>query len=674
MTSQLIGLQQSIRFGEDFELDLRPRRLRRGSHVLKLERIPLEILILLLEHRGEIVSREEIVARVWGNDVFLDTDNSIRGAIRKVRQALKDDPETPRFIQTVTGRGYRFIAPIISPQEEQTTDPPKPEASVVSTATQSFVRKPDSWPQGAGPGLMDQEQERTAGQVAGNETASGQVRWHARTWVFVGLVALAVVSILSFREFWSWRGSHVPAVFQRKTVLAVLPFDNLSRDPDQDFFSEGLTEEMIAQLGKLNRDRLKVVARSSVAKYKGSTLAAREIGKELNADYLVQGSIRRSSDRIRITVQLIKARDQIDVWTESYDRELKDVLAVQDSVVRSIASEIHLALTEEQEERLAAPRQISPEAYEAYLKGRYYWNKRTGESMQKAEQYFEQAIDRDPTYAAAYSGLADCNSGLTWHGYKSPAEALPKAYAAARKALEINPESAEAHASLGLAMTHSWDWTGAEAEFMRALQLDPQYANAHHWYGDYLSIRSRHGEALAEAKHALELDPLNLMISTWVGLRYYMARDYSRAIDQNRNSVELDPNFAAAHLLLGEDYREAGLHSEAVDELKKAANLSGDSPLYTAQVAVALAVEGRSGDALRIAHELEAISRKRYVSPYGLAQIYAASNKDEDTFKWLEAAYEDHAVWMGYLAVDPIFDRYRSDERFKDLLRRIGLP
>jgi TolB-like protein/DNA-binding winged helix-turn-helix (wHTH) protein/Tfp pilus assembly protein PilF len=642
--------------------------------VLKLERIPLEILILLLEHRGEIVSREEIVARVWGNDVFLDTDNSIRGAIRKVRQALKDDPETPRFIQTVTGRGYRFIAPIISPQEEQTTDPPKPEASVVSTATQSFVRKPDSWPQGAGPGLMDQEQERTAGQVAGNETASGQVRWHARTWVFVGLVALAVVSILSFREFWSWRGSHVPAVFQRKTVLAVLPFDNLSRDPDQDFFSEGLTEEMIAQLGKLNRDRLKVVARSSVAKYKGSTLAAREIGKELNADYLVQGSIRRSSDRIRITVQLIKARDQIDVWTESYDRELKDVLAVQDSVVRSIASEIHLALTEEQEERLAAPRQISPEAYEAYLKGRYYWNKRTGESMQKAEQYFEQAIDRDPTYAAAYSGLADCNSGLTWHGYKSPAEALPKAYAAARKALEINPESAEAHASLGLAMTHSWDWTGAEAEFMRALQLDPQYANAHHWYGDYLSIRSRHGEALAEAKHALELDPLNLMISTWVGLRYYMARDYSRAIDQNRNSVELDPNFAAAHLLLGEDYREAGLHSEAVDELKKAANLSGDSPLYTAQVAVALAVDGRNRDALRIAHELEAISRKRYVSPYGLAQIYAASNKDEDTFKWLEAAYEDHAVWMGYLAVDPIFDRYRSDERFKDLLRRIGLP
>ena len=674
MTSQPSGVQQSIRFGEDFALDLRPRRLRRGSHVLKLERIPLEILVLLLEHRGEIVSRDEIVARVWGNDVFLDTDNSIRGAIRKVRQALKDDPETPRFIQTVTGRGYRFIAPIISPEEERTTEPPKPEASVVSTGKQSFVSEPDTWSQGGSLGLMDQEQERTAGQVPGTETAPGHLHRRARKWLFVGLASLAVVSILSLLAFWGRRGSRVPAVFQRKTVLAVLPFDNLSRDPDQEFFSEGLTEEMIAQVGKLNRDRLKVVARSSVAKYKGSTLTAREIGKELNADYLVQGSIRRSSDRIRITVQLIKARDQIDVWTESYDRELKDVLAVQDSVVRSIASEIHIALTEEQEERLATPRQISPEAYEAYLKGRYYWNKRTGESMQKAEQYFEQAIDRDPSYAAAYSGLADCNSGLTWHGFKSPAEALPKAYAAARKALEINPESAEAHASLGLAMTHRWDWTGAEAEFRRALQLDPQYANAHHWYGDYLSIRGRHGEALAEAKHALELDPLNLMISTWLGLRYYMARDYSRAIDQNRNSVELDPNFAAAHLLLGEDYRGAGLHSEAVNELKKAASLSGDSPLYTAQVAVALAVEGRSGDALRIAHELEAISTKRYVSPYGLAQIYAASNKKEDAFKWLQAAYEDHAVWMGYLAVDPIFDRYRSDEHFKGLLRSVGLP
>src|SRR5215472_1914624 len=254
--------------------------------------------------------------------------------------------------------------------------------------------------------MLEQEQEPREGQLLHNETARGHQHRRVSTWLFVGLASLAFVCVLSLFAFWGWRASHVPAASQPKTVLAVLPFDNLSRDPDQEFFSDGLTEEMIAQIGKLNRERLKVVARSSVAKYKGSTLAAKEIGKELNADYPIQGSVRRSSDRVRITVQLIQARDQTDVCTESYDRELKDVLSVQDSVVRSIAGQIRIALTEEKEERLATPRQTRPEAYEAYLKGRYYWNKRTGDRMQRAEQFFQQAIDNDPTYASAYSGLA----------------------------------------------------------------------------------------------------------------------------------------------------------------------------------------------------------------------------------------------------------------------------
>src|SRR6202167_5429320 len=670
MASEPAGVEQPIRFGEGYEGDLRPRRLRRGSHVLKLERIPFEILLLLLEHRDEVVTRDQIVSRVWGQGVFLDTDNSIRGAIRKLRQVLKDDAETPRFIQTVTGQGYRFVA-LVTPKEPSAAS--KPEAAGVPTSDRDFVSELDSWLQARRLRIVEPDQDHTAEKTT--DAGTGQANRKSYRWLFVGAAALlSVACLLSFLVVRGWRRAATPpAHSQGKIVLAVLPFENLSRDPDQEFFSDGLTEEMIAQTGKLNRDRLTVVARSSVAKYKGAILAAKEIGKELNADYLLQGTVRRSSDRVRITVQLVEAQNQTDLWTESYDRELKDLLAVQDSVVQSIASQIHIALTEEQKTRLANPRQTRPEAYEAYLKGRYHWNKRTADGMQKAEHYFQQAIHNDPTYAAAYSGLADCNSGLTWHGFKAPAEALPKAYAAARKALEINPESAEAHASLGLAMSHRWDWTGAEAEFRRALQLDPQYANAHHWYGDYLSIRSRHDEALAEAKRALQLDPLNLMISTWVGLRYYLARDYSRAIEQNRSSVDLDSNFAAAHLLLGEDYRGAGLHSEAVNELKKAASLSGGSPLYTAQVAVALAAAGRRREALRIAHELETISRKRYVAPYGLAQIYAASKSDEDTFKWLQAAYRDRAVWMEYLAVDPIFDRYRSDHRFQELLRRIDL-
>ena len=670
MGSTPVEEHQSIRLGDGYELDLRPRRLRRGSHVLKLERIPLEILVLLVEHKDEIVTRDEIVSRVWGQGVFLDTDNSIRGAIRKLRQALKDDAECPRFIETVTGQGYRFIALVITPKRASAGS--EPEASVVPTSDRNFVSELDGWLQARRLRVVEQHEDRTAERATLAGTPHGHGNWKEYKWLFVGTVAL--LSVACLLAVWAWRrASNPPTHSKGKIVLAVLPFENLSRDPDQEFFSDGLTEEMIAQVGKLNRDRLTVVALSSVAKYKGSNLAAKEIGRELNADYLVQGSVRRWSDRVRVTVQLIQAQNQTDLWTESYDRELKDLLAVQDSVVQSIASQIHIALSDEQKTRLASPRQSTPDAYEAYLKGRYYWNKRTADGMQKAEHYFQQAVDSDPTYAAAYSGLADCNSGLMWHGFKSPAEAFPKAYAAARKAVEIDPQSAEAHASLGLVLSHHWDWAGAEAEFRRALELDPQYANAHHWYGDYLSIKSRHDEALAEARRGLELEPLNLMISTWVGLRYYMAHNYSAAIEQNRNSVELDSNFAAAHLLLGEDYVQAGLHSEGVSELKRAASLSGGSPLYTAQVAVALAVAGRKGEALRIAHELETASRKRYVSPYGLAQIYAALNSNENTFKWLQAAHSDHAVWMGYLAVDPIFDRYRSDQRFQELLRRIDL-
>jgi TolB-like protein/DNA-binding winged helix-turn-helix (wHTH) protein/Flp pilus assembly protein TadD len=665
-------VEQPIRFGEGYELDLRPRRLRRGSHALKLERIPFEILLLLLEHRDEIVTRDQIVSRVWGQGVFLDTDNSIRGAIRKLRQVLKDDAETPRFIETVTGQGYRFIALVITPKEA--TAASQPEASVVPSSDRDFVSELDGWLQARRLRLVDPDQA-TAEKATDAGTVHGQGNRKAYRWLLVGAVALlSVACLLSFLVVWGWRrASSPPTHSQGKIVLAVLPFENLSRDPDQEFFSDGLTEEMITQVGKVNRDHLAVVARSSVAKYKGSNLAAKEIGKELNADYLVQGSVRRWSDRVRITVQLIQPQNQTDLWTESYDRELKDLLAVQDSVVQSIASQIHIVLTEEQKTRLANLRQTRPEAYEAYLKGRYYWNKRTVDGMQKAEHYFQQAIDSDPTYAAAYSGLADCNSGLTWHGFKSPADALPKAYAAARKAVEIDPRSAEAHASLGLVYSHSWNWAGAEAEFRSALELDPQYADAHHWYGDYLSIRHRHDEALAEARRAQELDPLNLMISTWVALRYYQAHDYSHAIEQARNAVELDSNFAAAHLLLGEGYVQAGLHSEGVSELERAASLSGGSPIYTAQIAVALAAAGRKREALGIVHELETISRKRYVSPYGLAQIYAALNSKEDTFKWLQAAYGDRAVWMAYLAVDPIFDRYRSDYRFQELLLGTGL-
>jgi TolB-like protein/DNA-binding winged helix-turn-helix (wHTH) protein/Flp pilus assembly protein TadD len=614
-------LTDIVRFGI-FQLDLTARELHKAGVKVKLQDQPFRVLALLVDRAGQVVTREEFRQKVWPTDVFVGFDQGLNNAIKKVRDALGDSADSPRFIETVDRYGYRFVAPL-----------------------------------GAVPGRPSEPRFHLGLHTLRNT-----------------LIGLGAASLFTALAYWAWHGSAMRGgPPSEKVILAVLPFDNLSRDPDQEFFSDGLTEEMIAQLGKLNPERLTVIARGSVAKYKGSSLAVDQIGKELHADYLVQGSVRRASDRVRITVQLIQARDQTDLWAESYDRELKDMLALQDSAARTIANQIHIALTPGQQTRLPNRANLDPEAYEAYLKGRYYWNKRTADGLQKALIYFQQAIDKDPAYGAAYSGLADCNSGLSWHGFKSPGEALPKANAAALKAIEIDPQSAEAHASLGLVLNHTWDWAGAEAEFKRALQLDPRYANAHHWYGDNLSAMGRHDGALLEAKQALALDPLNLMIGTWVGLRYYLARNYDLAIEQGRNTVELDPNFPAAHLLLGETYVQTGLHEKGLAELQSAAGLSGNSPLYLAQVAVAHASAGRTTEALRIVAQLQTISAQRYVSPYGLAQIYAALKDKEQTFTWLEIAYDDRAVWMSYLAVDPVFDGFRSDQRFQDLLRRVHL-
>src|SRR5262245_34343453 len=610
-----------VRFGI-FQLDLKTRELHKAGVKVRLQDQPFRVLATLVGRAGQVVTREELRQNIWPTDVYVAFDQGLNNAIKKVRDAVGDSADNHRCIETVAKQGYRFVAPV---------NVPPPAESVPHVGLPSIAH--------------------------------------------IALIGAVVIFMVGALAYWRWQrsGAIHARPSSQKVILAVLPFDNLSHDPDQEFFSDGLTEEMIAQLGKLSPERMSVVARGSVVKYKGSGMGASQIGNELHADYLLQGSVRRASDRVRITVQLIQVQEQTDLWAESYDREVKDILALQDSVARTIANQIRITLTPEQQKRLASPRQLEPLAYDSYLKGRYFWNKRTADGLQRAAVYFQQAIDRDPAYGEAYSGLADCNSGLTWHGFSPPAEALPRAYAAALKATEIEPQSAEAHSSLALVLTHRMDWDGAEREFKRALQLDPHYANAHHWYGDYLSIKGHHDEALLEARQALELDPLNLTIGTWVGLRYYLARKYDEAIEQARNTVDLDPNFAAAHILLGESYIQIGKYDEGLAELQRAASLSGNSPLYLAQVGVAFAVAGRRIEALRIVARLEEISGERYVSPYGLAQIYAALNDKGQTFKWLETAYHDHAVWMSYLATDPVFERLHSDERFLDLVRRLDL-
>jgi TolB-like protein/DNA-binding winged helix-turn-helix (wHTH) protein/Flp pilus assembly protein TadD len=637
------GQTARIGFGP-FEADLRSGELRKHGLRLKLQDQPFQVLALLLEHAGDVVTRDELRQRLWPADTFVDFDTGLNSAVKKLRDVLADSADQPRYIETVPRRGYRFIARVVD--SSPATVPSSAPLPELHTARETASPYP-------------------SGSVV---TAAHNLSFRPLRLLFAAaaLMLLFVAAFLVYLRTGAGEARR-PAI----KSLAVLPLKNLSGDVSQDYLADGMTETLIGTLSGIHN--LRVVSHTSVTQFKDTNLSVPEIARTLQVDAIVEGAVIRDGSRIRVHAQLIRAATDEHFWSEAYDRELRDVFSLQNEVAQSIARKVEVTVTGEEYARLSSARAVDPEAYEAYLKGRYYWNKRTADSMPKAAHYFEQAISADPSYGAAYSGLADCNSGLAWHGFMSPSEVLPKAYAAAQKAVEIDPQSGEAHASLALALSHKWDWSGAGVEFKRALELNPQYANAHHWYGDYLSIQGRHDEALAEAKRALELDPLNLMIGTWVGLRYYLARRYDGATEQGRNTVDLDPNFAAAHLILGEGYVQEGKYKEGLNELRKAASRSGDSPLYMAQVGVSLALAGDRKEALRIVRELQATSGQRYVSPYGVAQIYAALNDKEQTYKWLEIAYRDRAVWMSYLAVDPVFDSIRLEDRFRDLLRRVGL-
>ena len=624
------------RFGA-FEINLQSGELRKSGMRLRLSGQPFQILALLVERSGELVTREELHSKLWPADTFVDFDHGLNNAVARIREVLDDSSGTPRYVETIPRRGYRFIAPVSDVRPNS------------SSATEIRSGTPQGPP---APPVVPFGPRRFSSRIAV---------------LFLGATLLAVfaLGLALYRN-------HINSV-KRPTIksLAVLPLENLSGDPNQDYLADGMTEELIGRLAAIHD--LRVISRTSVMQFKDTKQAVPEIAKTLGVDAIVEGSLIRDGSRIRVHAQLIRAATDEHLWSETYDREMQDVLALESDVAESVAQKIDVTISGQERSRVVKAGHVSPDAYEAYLKGRYYWNKRTADGLQKGAFYFQQAIEKDPTYSAAYSGLADCNSGLAWHGFLSPAEALPKAYAAALKAIELDPQSAEAHASLGLVLNHTWEWDRAEAEFRRALELRPQDANAHHWYGDNLSIRGRHAEALGEARKALELDPLNLMISTWVGLRFYLAGQYDRAIEQTRATTELDPNFAAAHLVLGESDMRNGLHQQGLGELEIAVRLSGGSPIYIAQLGMANAIAGKKADAHRIIAQLKRMSKERYVSPYGLAQIYAALDDKDQTFKWLEAACDDRSVWMSYLAVDPVFDRYRSDQRFHEFLRRVGL-
>lgn len=621
------------RFGA-FDVDLRSGEMHKHGIRLKLQDQPFQVLSLLLEHEGDVVTREELRQKLWPGDTFVDFDNGLNSAIKKLRTVLGDSAEHPRFIETLPRRGYRWLAPIECHRD-------------ISPSVQIAAPLNETVP-------APKVRLRYAAATSGIG--------------FLCVLALTLFILDAGKLRTRLLSRAVPVRIQS---VAVLPLENLSHEPEQEYFADGMTEELIKSLGKIGS--LHVTSRTSTMRYKRTDKSLPQVARELNVDGIVEGTVQRSGDRVRITAQLIYAPTDRHLWAESYHRELKDVLTLQDDVARAIANEINVTLTPQERMSLSAIRSINPGAYEAYLKGRYYWNKRTAEGIKKALDYFQQAINQQPDYGLAYSGVADCSSGLTWHGFASPNETLPRAEAAAHKAIEIDPTSGEAHASLALVLSHQRNWAAAENEFKRALQLSPRYANTHHWYGDYLSVLGRHEEALVEAKRAFELDPLSPMINTWLGLRYYHARRYDEAIEQGRKILEFDSSFAPAHLLLGQAYAQKGLYGEAISELQSATSLSGGSPLYRAQVGVAYAVAGKNAEARGVIDQLQKLATQRYVSSYGLAQIYAALGDKQHAMKWLQSAYDEHAIWMQYLNVDPVLDSLRSQQRFQDLVRQMGL-
>ena len=454
-------------------------------------------------------------------------------------------------------------------------------------------------------------------------------------------------------------------------AIAVLPLEDLSGEPGHEYFADGMTEALITCLAKIKA--LRVISRTSALQYKGVRKSLPQIARDLNVDAVIEGSILRSGERVRITAQLIHSSDQ-HLWAESYERDFRDILSLQSEIARQVAHQVRIVLTPEERNRLGIVRQVNPEAHELYLKARHFWNKRTEENVRKALSYFQQAIDNDPTYAQGYAGLADSYNILGYYNALSPNEAYPKGKAAALKALELDDSLAEPHAALGVVKRDfEWDWSGAEADFQRAIELNPGYVEAYHWHSTLLSMLGRHADALREKKKALAMDPLSVVIRTDLARMYYFSRDYDQSLEQYRAALDMDPNFGSAHLWLAQVYEQKGLYEEAISSLKTGMHLLSDSMYALAKLGQGYAIAGRCDEARTVLKQLNALSIKRYVSPYDIALVHLGLHEKDEAFTWLQRALEQRSLWLGYLSVEPQLDPLRSDQRFQTLRRRVDL-
>jgi TolB-like protein/lipopolysaccharide biosynthesis regulator YciM len=454
--------------------------------------------------------------------------------------------------------------------------------------------------------------------------------------------------------------------------LAVLPLANISANPDDQFFVDGMTEELISRISKIGR--LRLISRTSVMQYKGTSKSIAEISRELNVVNVIEGSVRKAGDKVRIRVQLVDARSQEQLWSDDYDRDIKDIFAIQSDVAQRVARALEIQLVGDEQQLIQKETTKDLEAYNLYLKGRYFLGKRTQETLNKAVDYFQQATHRDPKYALAYAGIADSYTALALLEFLPPHEAFPRAKIAAAKAIEIDPLIAEAHASLGVVkFQYDWDWSGAEDEFKETLRLNPHYGSGHHFYADYLKALGRFDEALEEIRKAQHLDPLSLAINTGVGHVLYLSRRYDAAIEQYRKTLELDPNYLQARLWFGRPFLQKGMYQEAIKELEAAVSLSGGSTIAVAMLGHARAASGNRTEALKLLDELTKRSRERYVPSYWIGMVYIGLGDLDQAFVWLGKACEERSSWLAWMTVEPRFDALRQDSRYPDLLKKMKL-
>jgi TolB-like protein/DNA-binding winged helix-turn-helix (wHTH) protein len=645
------SISQPVRF-DLFELDLRAGELRKGGIRIRLQEQPLQVLQALIEKPGEVVTGEELQKRIWPADTFVDFDHGLHAAVNRLRTALSDSADRPRYIETVGRRGYRFIGKI-EPSEQPTPIPPAPRNDPVKKPQQRFWNSWTGMLVGFGAALAI-----GAALIAGNV-------YGLKDWLF------KTSTLHSFRS------------------LAVLPLENLSGDPKQDPFADEMTEELITQVSKLGN--LRVISRTSVMQYKGTKKSLPQIASELHVDAVVEGAVELIGNRVRITAQLVNGASDEHIWAERYDRELSDVLLLQSEVAGDIAKQIDLQLTPQQQQRLhAGAHPVNPDAYQSYLMGRYYWNLRTGEGLDKAGKYFAEAIQKDPNFALAYSGQADYFAYLTVLGGPEilrPRDAMTQARTAAAKALHLDDSLAEAHASMGnILHNYDWDWVAAEREFKRAIDLNPNYAMAHHLYAHLLIETGRTQESLAEAGWALQLDPYSPFINNGLARQYYLSRQYDKSIRQCQLGLQINPTYLPARIQLALAYEQTGKFPEAISQLEKAVDLitAGaqaspgghpiDVPVLHALLGHAYAVTGRRSDGMNELGKLQAAAAKHYIPPSYFAILWMALGDKNQAFVWLNRGYQDRSEHMLYLGIEPLVDPLRSDPRFVSLLKKVGLP